>query len=168
MARELEFEIKFPEWHPKAGAPTHFIETLWSGWADSDLLMDDIDFSNVDFDWYKYYNGRPKWLTIQPIDSWKVGELFSPVVYHNNIKTVIGPDIEIKHTWRFDLYEIREPGYGGIDANIDTCGITDRDLMRLAINFGLDIEDFKGFFKVTPENTFHGEIICWNKDIKYP
>lgn len=164
MSRVITFSRYFPKGHPKAGEPTFFVEKIWTGLADQWYVMDDIDFSGIDFDFHLYYNGQPKWHTIRSGNRWKVGDKFSPRVWsgkpYASKQIVIAPDIEIKKIWQVHINFKQTSPVLILDG---TPTFFDRG-KEIAKNDGLSLEDFIGWFS---KGEFHGQILSWSNDLKY-
>lgn len=162
----MTFSRFFPQGHPRVGQPTHFVEKIWSGLADCGVLMDGRDFSGIPMDFHVYYNALPKLHTIRAGNRWKAGDRFSPRVWsgkpYNSPQIIIGPDIEVKMTWRFFI--------ANRSMYIESGAVNTSTLERLAQNDGLSFDDFLGWFmpvKKKPQPDFEGQIICWNQNIEY-
>lgn len=165
MSRVLTFSRVYPSYHPRKGEQTFFREKIWCGLADLDKSMDvatsfKIPDEIIDWDWYEYYNGVPKWHTVRAGNRWKVGDKFSPRVWsgkpYASKQIIIAPDIEVKRVWKFtcagDYFYLN-------DKQID---VTSCDIPK---NDGLETEDFLNWF---PNNRmFTGQAICWNENIDY-
>ncbi len=197
MARVITFSRTFPAHHPKAGEPTYFVEKFWKSLWDQDKAHD-IHYFQEPYDelfhpWGKdllnVHRFTGKHHTIRAGDRWKAGDYFSPRVWGTDVnpksgksgpyhskQITIGPDIEIKKVWDFEIEPVLmknvNPGdlYVFIkingqnrwcNASIPDSGLVD----RLAINDGLSVENFKAWFKWG--KPFKGQIICWNEQIEY-
>lgn len=114
----------------------------------------------------RYLSVDPKYHTIRAGHRWKVGDKFSPRQWsgkaYRSKQVIIGPDIEIKKTWRVSV--INRSIY------IEGAPVTTYTIERLAINDGLSFADLLHWFmplKKNPAPDWHGQIICWNEKIEY-
>ncbi len=168
MSKVITFSTTFPSYHPRKGEPTYFVEKLWSGWADMGMVMDNVDFKDLPFDFDKYYQGKPKWHTIRAGHRWRVGDKFSPRVWsgkpYNSKQIIIAPDTEIVKVWDFRMFWADE-----IMISLNKVTASDYDHRKIAENDGLDIMDFYYWFRTDKIRTtpFDGQIICWNNEINY-
>ncbi len=169
MAKVITFSTVFPAYHPRAGEPTGFVESVWQSLFNQDnetfmpythlpLLKHASDrFSGP-------YDFMPKNHTIRAGHRWKVGDWFSPRIWsgkpYNSKQIIIAPDIEVKKVWEFeltfdDLFFINECLYAYS---------TSHDALEtLAHNDALSQSDMLSWFN----KPFVGQIICWNETIEY-
>ena len=72
----------------------------------------------------------------------------------------IGPDIEVRKTWVFQVLEdgclLLNGELYAYSSSIDTINV-------FAQNDGLDIGDFNAWFN----KPFKGQIICWDESVNY-
>lgn len=167
MSRVLTFSRQFPGYHPRKGEPTYFVEQLLNSLgvkSKSELLpgVHEIinDFCMLDNDLAKHH-------TIRSGNRWEVGDTFSPRVWsgkpYRSKQIIIAPDIEVVQVWDFKI----NGGRFMID-NRTYHGETEGDfemLDKIALNDGLTRHDLAEWFQLPKE--FSGQIICWNKNIKY-
>ena len=114
----------------------------------------------------------PKWHTIRTGNRWKVGDYFSPRVWsgrpYNSPQIEIAPPIKVEKIWSFELFD-------GYDLTVDGQQVgafcsDNRRVSELAVNDGLDPDDFVNWFSVPSnkeESSFAGQIICWNANLNY-
>jgi hypothetical protein len=186
----LTFSRYFPAYHKRKGESTYFMEKIWSGLADStDMVMDNIDFSKVDFDFHAYYNGVPKWHTIRQGNRWKVGDRFSPRAWngepYKTKQTTFAPDVEIKQLWDIKIVTEDDDGendwsyivLNGKSYTVYSDEYLSPVIKKLALNDGLSTTDMFDWFKLQRTNKqirnkeskiFEGQVICWSDKIQYP
>lgn len=162
MSRVLTFSRVFPAHHPRKGEPTFFVEKFTK--SIQLLDYDRIDMPDeLDFDLGMYHLCDPKDHTIRAGNRWKVGDKFSPRVWsgkpYNSKQIIIGPDIEVKRTWTFEILNF---GYA-----VDGAFQSYNELKIIAANDGLTVDDFECWFNVKKNEVFEGQIICWNDKIEY-
>ena len=179
MSRVITFSTVFPSYHPRKGEPTYFVEKLITSLVVNEVkgyytttLKDCRDkgilkISNLD-DWQKGH-------TIRAGHRWKVGDWFSPRVWsgkpYQTPMIIIGPDIQIKKIFNFQLRWVPEANmnmYGFINDQL----IDNPTALRLAHNDGLTLEDFEDWFKPKQKlqkslTAFDGQILVWNENINY-
>jgi hypothetical protein len=166
MARVMTFATKFPAYHPNAGQPTHFVEKIFAGLAETDNTWTmPKEFTNYDI--HVYYNTTPKVHTIREGHRWKVGDIFSPRIWSGrpyfSKQIIISPDIEVKKVWDFEIW-----GTGVISIQTNMLNELREGISceRIAQNDGFDdVKDFLAWFKYP--KPFTGQIICWNDEIQY-
>jgi len=78
---------------------------------------------------------------------------------YNSKQIIIGPDIEVKKVWTFEILNF---GYA-----VDGCFKSYNELKIIAANDGLTVDDFECWFNVKKNEVFKGQIICWNDKIDY-
>ena len=184
MSRVITFSPKFPSYHPKAGESTNFEAAIWKGLKKNHLQ--DKTYSiyishpkllksgywQIPIGWRDlmvddYF--KPKYHTIRAGNRWKVGDVFSPRVWSNtpykSKQIIIGPDIEIKKEWQFELhlghyFKINGRLYDGeVEGHHEL-------LEKIAFNDGLGYRYYYDLTDWFPKQ-FYGQIICWNEDIYY-
>lgn len=159
MPRNLPFATTFPKYHPRAGEPTGFIEAIYSSIFFILQLPKELETT---FNHDLFLNGVAKCTTIRAGNRWKVGDLFTPVVwsgrpYHSKQIKICEPiKIHSVHTFHID-----ESGYW-----INGFLVTLKEIKIIALNDGFtDSNDFECWFANV--KTFKGQILCWDVDIKY-
>lgn len=175
MSKVITFSRYFPSYHPRKGEETFFREKIWCGLAD---IQRDWSFKIpneiTDWDWYKYYNGIPKWHTIRAGNRWKVGDKFSPRVWsdkpYRSKQIIIAPDIEIKKLFYFEYLPALWIDESRI--KINGTSINSKTYLELVNNDGLNPIDFIEWFgggnvADSKRKPFSGQIICWNEKINY-
>lgn len=197
MSRIITFSEFYPKYHPKAGEPTFFVEKIWEGLArlgnldpGNSIILQHVLDERIE----NYAMGRifdPKYHTIRRGNRWRVGDWFSPRVWsgkpYRSKQIQFAPDIQVKKVW--DIIICRGREYVSFKINTAENGNSHWILLKdiyenktLALNDGLDPEDFASWFKVvsnakksheffakldTPHVIFSGQIICWNDKIIY-
>lgn len=176
MARVLTFSRTFPAYHPRKREPTLFVEKLWNS-----IGLPDINFNGLAIEHLYYTRHEPeevgyKHHTIRSGKRWKVGDKFSPRVWsgkpYASKQIKIAPDIEVKQVWDFDI-EVEGNAMlvtygGGLILYERTKSGKELEISLLnyiAHNDGLDLDDFKAWFKWG--RPFSGQIICWNENLNY-
>lgn len=181
MSKVITFSRVFPSYHPKAGQPTHFVEKIWESMLQTEQistskcveLSRQTGIGNLDMYKIRKIDFTPKHHTIRAGHRFKVGDLFSPRVWGEdiNLKTgrkgpyhskqiTIGPDIEVKKAWDFEL-TFDDLFY--IDKDLYAYSSSHEPLERLASNDGLEMVDLLNWF----DKPFEGQIICWNENVEY-
>lgn len=180
MSRVLTFSRHFPAYHPKAGQPTYFVDSIWGC-----LYNHGVDLSQYisDPDMYmrnNWFDKSQKLHTIRAGHRWKVGDKFSPRVWsgkpYRSQQIIIAPDMEVKKVWDFSV-----GGNGillGVPGETPECWkrafifdtLPTRDwpfetLYKIAENDGLSLNDFLAWFKYPAP--FDGQIICWDDSVNY-
>ena len=166
MSKVITFSRTYPNYHPRAGEPTYFVEQIWNGFRDDYFALSDDYIPFVQ----KYVRlkavGEPlhfggvKHHTIRAGHRWKAGDWFSPRVWsgrpYNSKQIQFAPDIQIKKTWPFMC--------DGLDGwFMDGRQFTLSWSERLAMNDGLTLYDMQEWFN----KPLVGQIICWNESIEY-
>jgi hypothetical protein len=168
MSKIITFSRIFPSYHPKAGQPTFFVEKIWESLYLSHFVetgyFDKMLSAGFNIGQHGIY--EPKHHTIRSGHRWKAGDWFSPRVwsgkpYHSK-QIIIGPDIQVKKTWRFEIKQT--PGYG-MRLWINGFIIDTVIQIKLTQNDGLSMDDFMRWFQFP--KPFSGQIICWNENINY-
>ena len=109
--------------------------------------------------------------TIRDGNRWKAGDWFSPRVWSgkpcNSKQIIIAPDIQVKKEWRVEI-NFRQNSPVMFVPDVQTRHI-DMDLMdKIAVNDGLDPQDFFGWFLFDKKaDPFRGQIICWSPSVEY-
>lgn len=177
MARVLTFSRVFPKYHPKAGQDTFFVEKILSGimpkqqngLIDLNDLLENVGTIINDFQ-LLCSPTEIKSHTIRAGNRWKVGDKFSPRVWSGkpycSKQIIISPDIEVKKIW--DVEVINSDGKGDYDigfwVKVDDVVKSDFWVNEIAINDGLSLEDYMGWFN---KPIFMGQVICWDENINY-
>jgi hypothetical protein len=171
MSKVITFSRQFPVYHPRKGEPTFFVEKIINSLPtfDNKELVGNPDYLKFCRS-FNYENTDIKYHTIRAGSKWKVGDKFSPRVWsgkpRRSKQIIIAPDIEIKKVWNIEI--INSDGAGDYDkgfwVKIDNEVIADFMVNELAINDGLNIDDFHAWFN---KPVFTGQIICWNNEINY-
>jgi len=175
----ISFSRKFPKEHPKEGQPTHFVEKVWNSFRGDDYALPDIfkqwttqfPFTSEEYlqAIHKEAIRECKYHTIRTGNRWKVGDMASLRVwsgYPYRSKQVEFAQVEVKKIWQFEISH----GNYSIDTIQQGSFIPNVDLLKLANNDGLYVDDFWSWFNIHPkknENVFRGQIICWNDKIEY-
>ncbi len=201
MSKVIIFSEYYPKHHPKAGEKTFFPEKILAGldigkcvlWTvtQEDLGIPIRTYYDSLFDNIVFFRENIKHHTIRRGNRWKVGDWFSPRVWsgkqYRSKQIQFAPDIQVKKVW--DIIICRGREYVSFKINTTENGnshwIFLKDIYKnktLALNDGLDPEDFVSWFKVvsnakksheffakldTPHIIFSGQIICWNDKIIY-
>lgn len=183
MSKVLTFSRQFPAYHPKAGQPTGFIESIvnsgvigcpeFDTGSSIDLLKLNPNLKwQVVFEYAKTWNttiaafGNGKHHTIRAGHRFKAGDWFSPRVWsgqpYQSKQIIIAPPIQVKKVWDFDLMKGTDKWMlclNGVQRERDL-------LLEIAQNDGLDLSDLLAWFKF-PKPTTNYQIICWNEKIEY-
>lgn len=188
MAKVITVNRFYPSYHPRKGEPTYFVEKIYAALGDliplrkngfyfkqlSELnpeikptpILSFYDSVNSDIKEEKYH-------TIRAGKRWKNGDMASIRVWGDDVNTksgrkgayhskqiTIAPDIEVKV---FD-FEITD-GLIYIEKELYAYSSSTELLDKLAKNDGLTQSDLLHWFNYPKD--FSGQIICWNKDLKY-
>lgn len=187
MSRVITFSRQFPAYHPKAGQPTYFVEKLWNSLPnytpsyyelinlnpgkekEAELCWDPV--------YMNFHTLGPKLHTIRAGHRWKTGDKFGPRVWsgkpYRSPQIAIGPDIEIKKTWDFEINQSSIRDIMNVNINgvlfseiMAGCFATKLEgMIELAKNDGLSYDDFLEWFKFP--KPFSGQIICWDENVNY-
>lgn len=182
MAKVITFSRQFPAYHPMKGRPTYFVEKFLKGrpttiedkaWNPEKSLFEQLPLA-LDL-WQKL---DPKYHTIRNGKRWKTGDYFSPRVWGDDInpktgkkgpyhskQIILAPDTLI--TAVYDI-EIKCSTMNGKKSGISAIIINGKiytDWQELAKNDGLELPQLLDWF--FPSAPFSGQIICWNKAVKY-
>jgi len=182
----ITFSRTFPKTHPRAGEPTYFMERIWkmlttgnlrdteySVWANVPRKMKDGHWQlpHLWRDQMADDNFLPKFHTIRAGNRWKVGELFSPRVWsgkpYASKQIAFAPPIKIEKIWDISIKIVNGED---VTVKLNNRSILLQDLMPIALNDGLELNDFVAWFNLHPkkkEQVFTGQIICWNPNINY-
>lgn len=175
----ITFSTSFPSYHSKAGQPTFFVEKFLKAWDMTHSFEEIAKTPLIDA---RLVNNKvldtclPKYHTIRKGQRFKEGDIFSPRIWGTDInpksgrtgpyhskQIIIAPDTLITKTYDFEInggeFKINDRVYGGETESIFEL------LELIAMNDGLDRHDLMGWFKYP--KPFKGQIICWNKNIKY-
>lgn len=186
MSKIITFSRNFPAYHPRKGQPTHFVEKV--------LTSLGIDYTGHEYFIWLCENNKgiserfldgffgtlshdvlPKVHTIRnhkiPLrvgdfinpKCWAGSHLTPPVrPYHKTPdgywQIKFAPDIEVKKVWVLEI----TPQDGLI---MPTAKAT-TTIGDIAKNDGLELEDFKAWFKDFKEPGIY-QIICWNENVNY-
>jgi len=190
MSKVITFSTKFPSYHPKAGQPTNFVEKIWESLDKNYYSTSEVTFNMVHsltggdesfiqefFNTLSVQHLSPKHHTIRSGNRWKVGDRFSPRIWGNDVnpksgrsgpyhskQIIIAPDIEIKKVWDITIYRNHENPTDFVCLIHTPNGDLYPSIAKLSENDGLEISDFKDWFK---DEVFTGQIICWNENINY-
>lgn len=194
MSKVITYSRYFPAGHPRKAEPTDFVQKIWLSLIDCGListskaveLSRETGIGDFNMDNIRKCPLEPKHHTIRSGNRWKVGDIFSPRVWNNDInpksgrsgpyhsqQIAIAPDIEIKKVWNFEVdacgvISIDEQYFFDYDAepSLEPC----EKEVTLARNDGLAWEDFTNWL-VMPcfraAKPWNGQIICWNEHINY-
>lgn len=161
MARFITFSRTFPDYHPRAGEQTRFVEQVLNSLHDQGVYL---DFAEIDakLGWSlldKFGLIGRKHHTIRAGNRFKAGDWFSPRVWsgkpYRSKQIIIAPDIQVKKTWDFEVYH-RHNGKADLTFRFD-------NIPLVAKNDGLELVDFLHWFN----KPMTGQIICWNDKIEY-
>ena len=171
MSKVITFSTTFPKHHYKAGKPTNFgkaiIASLNPLFAPGGQFIPKVDG--------EYF--LPKYHTIRKGHRWKVGDVFSPRAWGDNVNPKSGRSgpyhsmqivlteypLEIKKVWDIEIMS-RKIIINGVYYGQYARGFYDDNVCRLANNDGLGLTDFEGWFG---DKFFSGQIICWADNIEY-
>ena len=155
------FSRVFPAYHPRAGEPTYFVEKIWKSIKEDSVKHLDVP----DISLHTFFHCEPKHHTIRAGHHFKPGDFLVPRVWsgkpYASKQIQFAPPIEIVKTWDFDI----EPLAG--DYLLNGHPIKLDQLKVIALNDGLEVDDFECWFKLKKGKGFIGQIICWNKDVEY-
>ena len=173
MSKIITFSTSFPSYHSKAGQPTYFVEKFLTAWdlthSFEELAKTPlIDASIVDE--AILHTCLPKYHTIRAGQRFKEGDYFSPRIWGTDInpksgrsgpyhskQIILAPDTLVTRTFLFAISNNK--------FFIDNRSISPDTLEEVAENDGLERHDLQEWFKYPKD--FYGQIICWNKNIKY-
>lgn len=169
MSRVITFSRTFPAYHPRKGQSTFFVEKILNSiyWPKS-IHDIPIEVQNIITD-LVLFDRDVKYHTIRAGNRWKEGDCFSPRVWsgkpYKTKQIIIAPDIKIEKVWSFEITPTGAECCIFIDSFSKPFSLLD----SIARNDGLTRDDFNHWFstKQIRNNGFKGQIICWNKNIKY-
>lgn len=192
MPKVITVSRSFPSYHPRKGESTYFVEKIYAALGDlipvrkNGYYFEQLSGLNPDIkptpilSFYDSVNSdikEEKYHTIRAGKRWKTGDMASIRVWGDDInpksgrkgayhskQITIAPDIEVTV---FD-FEIKNDEADEPSIYIDGkfyCQIGASDSELIAKNDGLNLEDLKAWFKYP--KPFSGQIIIWNKDLKY-
>lgn len=180
MSKVILFSRVFPEYHPRKGDPTFFVEKfLNSVYTDFGQELNKHLYEckdKIGLHIMKILDFNPKGHTIRAGKRWKVGEKFSPRVWGSNInpksgrsgpyhsdQLIIAPDVTIVKLWDIEI------DINGV-ISINGKYVDEGTEKRLAKNDGLSEIDFF-YWLIKPcmkrGKPFSGQIICWDNTINY-
>ncbi len=124
-----------------------------------------LDDEPISFGYYQQSEHKAKFHTIRAGSRFKAGDYFSPRIWsgkpYRSKQITIAPDIKIEQVWDIEI----AIGLEGIRINGDWNFENYKQLLgELSGNDGLSEDDFKSWFN---NPSFVGQIICWDKNIKY-
>ena len=173
MAKVITFSKTFPSYHTKAGQETNFIQKFWT--SISVPLPVSVDAEKLEEEVQKlmFEDFEPKHHTIRAGNRFKKGDYFSPRVWGNDInpksgrkgpyhsqQIILAKDVLITEVYDIEIFPTNE-----IYINKKFFGsFGSENFYTLANNDGLTGKDFISWFSKLP---FKGQIICWNKKVKY-
>lgn len=171
MAKVITYSKKYPSYHPKTGEATFFVEKFYKSLAPEIAATRFLEWGfNLNMEALKYV--LPKHHTIRASSRWKVGDMFSPRIWGDDVnprsgkrgpyhskQIVLCPDLKVKKIWRFEIVS------SGIVLENKYYPVDDPILDLIAQNDGLTKEDMLAWFKFP--KLFKGQIICWNNNINY-
>jgi hypothetical protein len=184
MPKIITFSRQFPTYHPRAGHETFFVEQILNyfqiNYSSSEYLenlfewnMNKLNSGKLTiFDLKNFFSslkndvfGR-KVHTIRNGQRFSKGDTFQPAVWtgkpYCSVQINFLPPLEIKNVQQIFINPSHEIY---LDKKADFFGtFGNGNWSILAKNDGLTSKDFKDWFSKLP---FHGQIICYNKEIKY-
>ena len=181
MAKVIILSRNFPSYHPRKGQPTYFVEKFLNWFWDQDIC----NYHNVE-EMIKGLNGHDNYKlasscdpeikefkghTIRLGSRWKVGDKASLRVWsekpYRSKQIIIAPDIEVIKTWDVEL-NFRQTSPVMFIPQVQKHHLEFSDMIKVANNDGLSIDDFFSWFLFDRKaDPFKGQIVCWNKEIKY-
>lgn len=156
----------FPDYHPRKGQSTGFVEKIWKALYVNGECPDNVnDWINnytavIKDDLMRYNEVHKKLHTIRGGNRFKAGDMASLRVWTDKpyrSKQIEFAQVEIKQTIPIDI-----ECNAGFRAMIDGNKFINRDM--LARNDGLSLEDMIAWFAIHPkkqDQKFTGQIICW-------
>ena len=187
MSKVITVSRFYPQYHPRKGEPTYFVEKIWKSLVEK---SQPYSFSPsylypYEKEYEKHYpctysdplenihNHNGKHHTIRLGKRWKTGDMASIRVWGDDInpksgrkgayhskQITIAPDVEVTV---FD-FEITD-GLIYIEKELYAYSSSTELLDKLAKNDGLTQSDLLHWFNYPKD--FSGQIICWNKNLKY-
>lgn len=174
MSKVITFSRKFTSYHPKAGDPTYFVESFYNSIFSRNNLMDYPNGIEINDCILSIKNH-----TIRKGNRFKKGDFFSPRVWGTDVNPKSGKsgpyhskqiilcnDVEIANVWDIRIL-VQDFGKSGLQSVITINGQDFQNIELLAKNDGLSLQDFLQWFKTEKGETFVGQIICWNENVKY-
>lgn len=184
MPKIITFSRHFPATHPRVGEGTFFVEqilnyfeidyTKWDYmndlqlWNKSKLDSGKLTIEDLKIFYRSLKHGvfGKKFHTIRKGQRFATGDTFQPAVWtgkpYFSVQINFLPPLEIKNTQYIAIYPNHET-YLDEDVNF-FASFGCENWSMLAQNDGLTSKDFKDWFSNLP---FYGQIICYNKKIKY-
>lgn len=177
MAKVITYSRKFPKKHIREGEETFFVEKLFSSLGATTSLTDLIKLNPKIKDQHIlkdihcdiiagciFFNKEPKNHTIRAGNRFKKGDYFSPRVWSGkpycSPQIILAKDVLITEVYDIEIFPTNE-----IYINKKFFGsFGSENFYTLANNDGLSGKDFISWFSKLP---FKGQIICWNKEVKY-
>jgi hypothetical protein len=185
MSRVLTFSRTFPKGHPKEGEQTLFVEKIYAALRLE--LVDEIDLNEcLDnyisiLTWADVLSKNtdaikqmlPKYHTIRKGHRFKVGDTFSPRVWsgkpYRSKQIIFAPQVTVKAVFDFKIdptdpaiVQVKKDGARFYTLHYHLGQATE----TIAINDGLTLEDFAGWFGDF-KKPFDGQIICWTDKLNY-
>jgi hypothetical protein len=187
MSRVITVSRFFPQYHPRKGEPTYFVQKIWKSIIEPNqpYSFHPSYLSPYEKEYEKNFpinafnplenihNHSPKHHTIRAGKRWKTGDKASIRVWGDDVnpksgrkgayhskQITIAPDEEVTV---FD-FEITD-GLIYIEKELYAYSSSIELLDKLAENDGLTQSDLLHWFNY-PKN-FSGQIITWKKDLKY-
>lgn len=180
MSKVITYSTKFPKKHIREGEETFFVEKLFSslGASATASLPDLIKlnpkiknqhiikgiYSNIMAGCLLFNTKESKNHTIRAGNRFKKGDYFSPRVWSGkpycSPQIILAKDVLITEVYDIEIFPTNE-----IYINKKFFGsFGSENFYKLANNDGLTGKDFTSWFSKLP---FKGQIICWNKEVKY-
>lgn len=173
----ITFARKFMKSHPDKGGKTYFVEQMiqwyWEqhkpkafDYVELLVMLNDEKFTlgqlaefynSLERTWHHKWKGH----TIRAGHRWKVGDIFSPVVWiqkpYRSPQIQFLPNLEVKKICHFEIKDH--------DIFVDSQRVPASEVPFIANNDGLSFTQFMHWFGYP--KPFDGQIICWNKEIEY-
>lgn len=184
MSKVITFSRVFPDYHPKAGQPTFFVDMFWNSFRNEMFELPDAfrPFINgyVDLKMKHYLDPLivpgVKRHTVREGHRFKAGEMFSPRVWGDDVnvksgrrgpyqskQVIIGPDTLIKKEIPIEFFD----GLFVVNGNAFDVKLEEDQAIieEIADNDGLNKEDLLAWFHgFKPKKPFDGQIIIWNDE----
>lgn len=187
--RRIGFSLNYPNYHPKKGQKTYFVEKVWesiyldnAGWEGFWPIVN----SGNNFDIGLHNKYEPKHHTIRAGHRWKAGDWFQPFCWSGRPRwskpILFAPPIQIVKTWDIEIvnyvdYELMAVQVNGRVFATWLHGFdfdSEASLLRtneLAKNDGLKTQDLIDWFTKSPDfkktNKFSGQILTWSNEVEY-
>lgn len=170
MAKVITFSRHYPAYHIRKKDHTFFVERLLNSFP----IKGNLPELNEHIDGKLYFafvnslsddNLPPKHHTVRRGKRYKKGDWFSPRVwsgtpYHSK-QIIIAPLQQITEVYDFDITEDGKYLINGKEVNF-------KKLITIAQNDGFEfLDDFELWFNLKKRQSFSGQVICWNSNIKY-